>query len=165
MTACSEPAWKSMLGVNVLRILAENDDVDFSGRFTGKARPEILHGRSTRKVQQLAQGDIQRPDAAPTGWSAPFDAHQEFLESLDRIVRQPIVEFVLDVSPYRLQTRPPSAFHRRPLHCGIKHALAGRPYIRTGAVTANKGRIGSSGTISLPPSLVILPPAGGVMSL
>jgi hypothetical protein len=58
---------------------------------------EILHrAQADVEVEHLAQGDIQRADAAADRrGERAFDAHQIFLERLDRVVRQPVVELVL----------------------------------------------------------------------
>ena len=101
-------------GVNVLRILAENDDVDFfRDASPGRHALEILHGPQAHvKVQQLAQGDIQRPDAAPTGVvSGPLMPTRNSLKASTVSSGSQLSNLFLDVSPrHRLQTRPPLRF-------------------------------------------------------
>ena len=141
----------------------------FSGCLTGEGTPcEIVHGaQADVEVEHLAQGDVERADAAADGrGQRAFDADQKLLEGLDGVVGQPVVEFFegllagKDLEPGDLafaavglgtaasKTRTPAAQMSGPV-----------PSPRM------KGMMGLSGTLSLPWAVVILPPAGGVMSL
>ena len=74
----------------------------FSGCFTGEGTPcEPLHrAQADVEIEHLAQRDVERADAAADrrGQRA-FDADEIFLERLDRVVRQPVVEFLERSSP------------------------------------------------------------------
>ena len=102
---------------------------------------KILHRtQADVEIKHLAQGDVERTNATADGrGQRTFDADQIFLECLDGVVRQPVVEFVLGsfagehFKPGNLAFAAISLLHR-----GIKHALAGGPDVRPGAVTANE---------------------------
>ena len=67
----------------------------FSGCFTGRGHArEIVHGaQADVEVEHLAQGDVERADAAADGrGERALDADEVFLERLDGVVGQPVVE-------------------------------------------------------------------------
>ena len=138
-------------GIDVLRVLAEDDHVHLLRVLHGRRNAlEVLHRAQAHvEIEHLPQGDIERADAAADrrGQRA-FDADQEFLEGLDRVVRQPVVELVLGrlagihLEPGDLALAAVSLLHR-----GIEHALAGRPDVRAGAVAADEREEGLSGTM------------------
>ena len=103
----------------------------FSGCFTGRGHAgEPLHrAQADVEVEHLAQGDVERADAAADrrGQRA-FDADEEFLERLDGVVRQPVVELLErflageDFEPGDLALAAVGLLHR-----GVEHAHAGAP--------------------------------------
>ena len=83
-------------GVNVLGVLAEDDHVHLFRMLHGRRDAgEILHGaQADVEIEHLAQRDVERADAAADGrGERAFDADEIFLERLDGVVRQPVVEF------------------------------------------------------------------------
>src|SRR5205807_1153844 len=90
--------------------------------------------------EHLPQRHVERPDAAADGrGKRPFDAYQKFFEGFDRIVRQPVIEFVLgrfprkNFEPDYLPFAAVGLLDRR-----VKNALAGGPNVRPSAIPANK---------------------------
>ena len=133
-------------GIDVLGVFPENHHVHLLRVFDGGRHAlEVLHRPQAHvKVQQLAQGDIQRADPAAHGCGqGPFDTDYIFLERFDRVLGQPVIEFVLgglagiDFEPDDLALAAVGF-----LHCGLEDALAGRPDVRSGAVAANKRQDG-----------------------
>ena len=139
----------------------------FSGCFTGEGTPvKYCTGpQANVEIEHLPQRDIERADAAADrrGQRA-FDADEKFLERLDRVVRQPVVEFVLrrlageDLDPRDLLRAAVRLLHRRIEHT---RSLAAQ---MSGPVPSPRmnGMIGRSGTLSLPAAMVIFSPAGTV---
>ncbi len=85
-------------GVDILGVLAEDHHVDvFRVQHRGGHAAVIAHrAHAGVQVQQLAQGHVQRADAAADrGGQRPLDPDQEFIESLDCFVRQPFAPFVV----------------------------------------------------------------------
>ena len=130
--------------VNVLRIFAEDHHVHFLRMlYRGRDARKILDGpQADVEVEQLAQRDVERTNPSANGRrERSFDADEEFLESLDGVVRQPIVESLLrrlariDLEPHDLA---PCAV--RLLHSGFEYAMARRPNVRAGAIAADKGK-------------------------
>ena len=118
----------------------------FSGCFTGRRHAlEVLHGpQADVEVEHLAQRDVERADAAADGrGQRAFDADQEFLERLDGVVGQPVVELVLGrLAGEHLEPGDLALAAVGLLHRGIEHALAGGPDVRAGAVAADEGQDG-----------------------
>src|SRR5882724_5847112 len=106
---------------------------------------KILHRtQADVEVQHLPQRDIQRADAAAhRRRQRTFDADQKFLERLDRVVGQPVVELVLggfaskNLEPRHLALAAVGLFHRR-----VKNQLARVPDVRTRAIAANERQDG-----------------------
>ena len=129
-------------GIDVFRVLAEDDHVHLLRVLHGRRDAlEVLHrAQADVEVQHLPQGDVERADAAAhrRGQRA-LDADQEFLEGLDGVVRQPVVELVLGrLAGIHLEPGDLALAAVGLLHRGIEHALAGRPDIRAGAVAADE---------------------------
>ncbi len=129
-------------GVNVLGVFAEDDHVHLFRVLHGRGHAgEILHGaQADVEIEHLAQRDVERADAAADGrGERAFDADEIFLERLDGVVRQPVVEFLEAV--FAGENLEPGDFlfaavgfgHRR-----VEHAHAGGPDVRAGAVAADE---------------------------
>src|SRR5688572_29419401 len=128
--------------VNIFRVFAEDNHVDLFRMFhrRGNAR-EVLDGaKANIEVEHLSEGDVQGTNAATDrSGEGTFDSDEIFLEGLDRVVWQPVVEFVLGgfarehFEPGDLAFAAVGLFHR----C-VENALARRPDIRSGAVTADE---------------------------
>ena len=89
-------------GVDVLRVLAEDHHVHFLRMLHRRRHAgEPLHGaQADVEIEHLAQRDIERADAAADGrGQRAFDADEEFLERVDGVVGQPVVERLKDSSP------------------------------------------------------------------
>ena len=129
-------------GVNILRILPEDDHVHLFGMFHRRRHAvEPLHrAQADIKVQHLAQGDIEGADAAANGrGERPFDADEVFFEGLDGVIRQPVVESLetlLAGENFEPGDLAPAAVSF--LHGGVEHAHAGRPDVRARPVAANE---------------------------
>ena len=81
--------------VNVLGVLAEDDHVHLFGMLHGRGHAgEPLHrAQADVEVEHLAQRDVERADAAADGrGQRALDADEVFLERLDGVIRQPVVE-------------------------------------------------------------------------
>ena len=136
-------------GVNVLGVLAKNHHVDFF-RMLHRARHarEILYRAQAHvEIEHLAQRHVERANAAADRRrQRSLDADQEFLERLDRVVRQPVIELGLggfarkNLKPGNALPSAVSFFHR-----GIEHLLARRPDVGAGAVTPDEGNDGIIG--------------------
>ena len=136
-------------GVNVLGIFTEDHDVDLlrvlhrrRNSFVPTNRPQ-----ADKQVQHLPQRNVQGADAAAHGrGQRPFDADVVFAERLDRIVRQPAVEFLeallagVDLHPGDL---PVAAVGL--VHGSVQHAHARAPDVATGAVTFDEWNDGIVG--------------------
>ena len=140
-------------GVNVFGVLAEDDHVHLL-RSLNRARHagKILHRTQTHiQVEHLAQRHIQRADASThRGRQRTLNAHQELTESLDGVVRQPVVEALEallsgeDFHPGNLALATIGLGHGR-----IHHPHRGGPDIRAGTVTPDKGNNGLVGNVEL----------------
>ena len=140
-------------GVNVFGVLAEDDHVHLlrSLNRAGHAG-KILHRTQTHiQVEHLAQRHIQRADASThRGRQRTLNAHQELTESLDGVVRQPVVEALEallsgeDFHPGNLALATIGLGHGR-----IHHPHRGGPDIRAGTVTPDKGNNGLVGNVEL----------------
>src|ERR1019366_6172322 len=98
-------------------------------------------------VEHLAQRDVERADAAADGrGERAFDADEIFLERLDGVVGQPVVEFFErlfageNLEPGNLSLAAVGFGHRR-----VEHAHAAGPDVRAGAVAADEGEDGIFG--------------------
>ena len=128
--------------VNVLGVFAEDDHVHLLRVLhrRGDALKVLDWPQADVEIEHLAQSDVERANAA-ADWRGEwtFDADQIFLERLDCVIRQPVIEFVLGrfarkhFEPRNLALAPIGLLHRR-----IEHTDAGGPDVRPGAVTANE---------------------------
>src|ERR1039458_8518448 len=78
--------------VDVFGVLAEDYDVEFLRMLdrTGHAREVAHRAQAYVEIEHLAQGDVERADAAANrSRQRPLDADQEFAECLDGFVGQP----------------------------------------------------------------------------
>src|SRR5208283_2754849 len=92
------------------------------------------------EVEHLAERDVERADAAADRrGERAFDADEIFLERLDGVVRQPVVEFLEtflageDLEPGNFALAAVSL-----RDCRVEYADARRPDVRAGAVAANE---------------------------
>ena len=129
-------------GVDVLGVLAEDDHVDLLRVLHGRGDAlEVLHrSQADEQVEHLPQRDIQRADAAADRRrQRAFDADEILAKRVDRVVRQPVIEFVLrrlpgeDLEPRDLLLPAIGFLDRR-----IEHALARRPDITPRPVAADE---------------------------
>ena len=82
----------------------------------------------------------------PTGVVRALDADEEFLERLDRVIGQPVVELgERRLTREHLHPRDLPRSAVRFLHRGIEHAHARGPDVRPGAVAADERDDGISG--------------------
>src|SRR6185436_1292062 len=126
-------------GVDVLDVLAEDHHVDLLGMPDGRRHAAIpAHGTQTHEqIEQLAQRDVERPDAAAHGRrQRALDADQVFAKRFDGLVRQPVVrqlEALLAGQHFHPRDLLFSAV--RFLDGGVHHAHARAPDVGTSAVT------------------------------
>ena len=119
----------------VLGVLSKDHHVDFFWTPDGRrhAFEPPYRSQANVQVQDLPQGDVQRPDpAADWRGQGPLDADQVLPEGVDGFVRQPVVHPI--VGPLPSQHFLP---HNLPLaavgsgDCGVEHADTGPPDVRT----------------------------------
>ncbi len=125
-------------GVDVLRVLAEDHHVDLLGRLHGRRHAlEVAHrAQADVEVQHLADGDVERPDAAADGRrQRPLDADEVGLERFQRLVGQPAVEQLLGLAA-RVHLGPGDLFLAAEFLAdrGVEHAHAGAPDVGACAV-------------------------------
>ena len=129
--------------VDVLGVFAEDDHVDLLGRLDrGGDAGEVLDGaQADVEVEHLAQGDVEGADAAADGCGErALDADEIFLEGLDGVVGEPVVELGFgrlareDLEPGDFLGAAVGFFHRR-----VHDAHAGGPDVAPGAVAADEG--------------------------
>ena len=102
---------------------------------------EVLHrSQANEKIEKLPERDVERANPAAhrcRQWA--FNADEKFAERFNRIVRQPFIEFVLGHLPgENFEPRNFLFTAESFLDRGIEHAHAGRPDIRSGAISANE---------------------------
>src|SRR5439155_6750292 len=129
-------------GVNILGIFAEEDHVHFFRMLHGRRNAgEVLNGpEADVEVEHLTERHVERADAAAhRRGERTFDADEEFLERIDGVVGQPVVELL--ESGFACEHFEPGglAFAAVGLvHGGVEHALTGGPDVRPRAVAADK---------------------------
>ena len=140
-------------GVNVLGVLAEDDHVHLFGMLDGRGDAfEPAHGSQANvEVEHLTQRDVQAADAFADGrGQRAFDADEIILERLDRLIGEPVLEFLerglpgKDFQPFDLAFAAVSLFYRR-----VEHAHGRRPDVRPRAVAADEGQGGIVRNIQL----------------
>ena len=85
-------------GIHIFGVLAEDDDVHTLGMFDWRWRPfVVLHrAHATIKIEHLPQCDIERPNSTTHRrgkW--PFYRDSKLSDSVNRILRQPVIELRL----------------------------------------------------------------------
>ena len=141
-------------GVDIFRVLAENNHVHLAGLLDrGLDSLEVTHGAHAGvQVQPLAQGHVQRANAAAHGGGQrAFDAYQIAAEGLHRFIRQPRADRVVGFLPgQNFFPRDAALAPVGGLHGGVDHALGRSPDVRPGAVADD---VGNDGVIRHPQSL------------
>ena len=129
-------------GVDVLGVLAKNDSVEILWILyrAGRALEVAYRAQADVEVQHLAQRDVERADsAAHRRGQRPLDSDQVFLERLDGLVGQPVVELVegFFACPH---------FHPRDLALAavdlldrvVEDVLRGAPDVRPGTIALDE---------------------------
>src|SRR5690606_17859425 len=128
---------------NVFGVLAEDDHVGQLRALHGAGDTlEPAHGaQADIQIKNLAQGDVERADAAADGrGQRTLDADEVRLERLERLVRQPFTGFVErlltgeDFLPLHLAL--PAV---RLLDGGVEDTHAGPPDVRADTVALDEG--------------------------
>ena len=128
--------------INVFRVFPEDHHIHFLRMLNGRGDPfEVLHrSQAYEKIEKLTERHVERTNAAPyRGGQRALDANQKFAECFHSVVGQPFIEFVLrclaseDFKPGDFLFAAESFFN-----CGIEHAHACCPNIRSGAVPADE---------------------------
>jgi hypothetical protein len=147
------PALELDPGVDVFRVLPEDDHVDLLGALHGGRDPLEPADRPEAdvEVEELAQGDVQRADAAADrGREGPLDADEVLPEGLDRLVGKPRPEVVVgllareDLHPGDLPLAAVGLLDR-----GVQDAHGRAPDIRSRAVALDEGDDGIVGNDEL----------------
>ena len=82
-------------GVNVLRVLPEDDEAHVLGMLDGgRDSRGVAHGAHAGvEIEDLPEGDVQAADAAAhRSRERPFDGHAKLFDGLDRVLRHPFLE-------------------------------------------------------------------------
>ena len=130
-------------GVDVLGVLAEDDDVHILGPFHGRRYAgEVAHGSQTDvQVEHLAESDVEAADPPADGrGERAFDPDDVLPECLDGLIGQPIAGLVERFCPG--QNFLPLEFARAGVGLfdhGVEDAHRRGPDVRPGAVAFNKG--------------------------
>lgn len=133
-------------GVNVFRILAENDHVHLFRSLHGSFNAvEIAHrAQADEQVQILTQRNVQAADAAAHGGGeGALDADQVGPEGFHRLIREPCTQVVKGLLPGKNfipgnGTLALVSF----LHGRVNHPGSRRPDFRPGSVTDDEGNDG-----------------------
>ena len=129
-------------GINVLRVLAEDDHVHLLRMFhgAGYAREPLHWAQADVQIEHLAQRDIERAHPAADGrGERAFDADKKFAERLHCVIGQPVVELLEgrfageDLHPRDLALPFISFLDRR-----IHHAHGSRPDVGACAITTDE---------------------------
>src|ERR1017187_7649512 len=106
-----------------------------SGCLTGDGPPADV------KVEHLAQGHVERPDAAADrGRQGALDPDDELPERLHRVVRKPVVEpLEAFLAGVHLEPRYPAPARIGLLHRGLEDAHGRGPDVGTRAVAPDEG--------------------------
>ena len=129
-------------GINILGVLAENDHV---GQFrllhgTGHALEPAHRAQAGVQVENLAQGDIDRTDAAANRrCKRPLDTDEIFTKRSHGVVWQPFIKFVLGfLSGEHLEPNDLFCAAVGFLHSCVEYELASSPDVRANAVAPNE---------------------------
>ncbi len=131
-------------GVQVLRVLAEDDHVDVLRALHRRRHAlEVAHRPlADVQVERLAQSDVERPDSAADGCrQRALDPHQEFAEGLDRFVRQPgleAVERLLSGEDLHPGDAPLAVIGF--VHGGVEDPHGSAPDVGAGAIALDEGQ-------------------------
>ena len=141
-------------GVNVFRVLAEDHDVHALGMLHRRGNALVILHRANAgiEVENLAQGDVQRADAAADrrGQRA-LDADAQIAEGADGVVGQPGLEAVHGLlAGEDFVPGDPALAAVGLLDCRIEHADRRFPDVAAGAVAFDEGNDGIVGMTSLP---------------
>ncbi len=144
-------------GVHVLRVLAEDDDVESLGVLDGRPHaPEVAHGADARvQVELAAERHVERADPAADGrGERTLDADAVLAQAVERFRRQPLPragERLLagqDLHPL-YGARAAGGFRDG----GVEHASRGAPDVRSDPVTLDErddGTIGNHEAVGAP---------------
>ena len=136
------PLFELDAGVHVLRVLTEDDDVDLFRMLHGAGHALVVLDRAHTgvKIEQLAEGHVQRPDAAADGrGERSLDGDSQIARGGYGVIRQPggeLAEGLLageDFKPLDLALAAVGLFD-----CCVKDALRGLPDVTAGAVAFNE---------------------------
>ena len=140
--------------VHVLGVLAEDDDVDLLRMFHRAWHAlVVLHwAHASVKIENLAEGDVKRADAAANRRSQrTFDRDAQVARGRDGVVGQPVAELAegffagKDLEPTNGALAAVGFFNR-----GVKDALRGFPDVAAGAVAFNERNDGVVRNLELP---------------
>ena len=128
--------------IDVFRVFTEDDHVHLLRMLHRRrhAREPLHRAEADIQIEHLPQRHVQRTNAAADRrGQRSFDANEIFAERFDRVIRQPVIEFVLGRFPGE---------HFKPgdlalaavglLHRGIHHLHARGPDVGPCAVTSNE---------------------------
>ena len=136
-------------GVDVFGVLAEDDDVEFFRVLHGAGDAGVvLHGADALvEIHQLAQGDVERTNAAADGrGEGSFDGDAEVDGGLDGVIGQPVLGFAValfageDFVPLDGALAAVGFGYR----C-VEYALGGFPDVAAGAIAFDEGDDGVVG--------------------
>jgi hypothetical protein len=130
-----------------------------SGCFTGEG---VHRAHACVEIENLPERDVQRTNSAADGsGQRTFDGYAEFMDSMNRIVGQPSLEFRhgflarKDFIPAYAPLAPVRLLHGR-----VKHSHRSSPDVSTGAVAFDKWNDGIIGHL-IPAIAVVNPAAPG----
>ena len=129
-------------GVDVFGVLAKDDDVELLGMLhrAGHARVVLHRADAGVEVEDLAQGDVERADAAADRrGQRSFDGDAEIAGRVDGVIGEPGFELAeglfagVDFEPLY-----GALAAVRLLDCGVEDPLRGAPDVASGAVAFDK---------------------------
>ena len=135
--------------VNVFSVLAEDDHVHFFRLADRGGNPgEITDGADAGiEVENLAEGDVERADAAPDGSrERAFDGNAKIAGGVDGVIGEPLLEGV--ESFFAGENFEPGDVALAAIgffYCGVEHAARGFPDVAASAVAFDEGDDGIVG--------------------
>ena len=133
-------------GVNVLGILAEDDDVEqFGMPDRGRDAGKVVHGAPADvEVEELAEGDVQAADAAADGrGEGALDGDVVLADGVEGLLREPVVDsFEGFLAGERLDPVDGAAAVVGALDGGVEDGAGGAPDIGANAVAFDEGNDG-----------------------